>query len=168
MLRNVKTLNIYFFPFLPTLPSPQNAEYVILSPKPTPILSIHFFFYQWQLYSQFVLWLLSSINTLFLECTNGKYGKQCHNDCGYCRHMNECSHINGTCVKGCKPGYKQPMCTQSEWIVKNSKRSLSKTYFVIWYKCCLFYLIVHGIRSIFFQRFLTTNNLFRPSPPNLN
>lgn len=44
MLRNVKTLNIYFFPFLPTLPSPQNAEYVILSPKPTPILSIHFFF----------------------------------------------------------------------------------------------------------------------------
>lgn len=127
-----------------------------------------FFFYQWQLYSQFVLWLLSSINTLFLECTNGKYGKQCHNDCGYCRHMNECSHINGTCVKGCKPGYKQPMCTQSEWIVKNSKRSLSKTYFVIWYKCCLFYLIVHGIRSIFFQRFLTTNNLFRPSPPILN
>lgn len=44
MLRNVKTLNIYFFPCLPTLPSPQNAEYVILSPKPTPILSIHFFF----------------------------------------------------------------------------------------------------------------------------
>lgn len=43
MLRNVKTLNIYFFPFLLTLPSPQNAEYVILSPKPTPILSIHFF-----------------------------------------------------------------------------------------------------------------------------
>lgn len=54
-----------------------------------------------------------------LECTDGIYGKQCQDICGHCRDMNQCNHVNGTCEKGCKPGYQQPTCTQSIWINNN-------------------------------------------------
>lgn len=59
---------------------------------------------------------LSSFDILVLECTNGKYGEHCQNDCGHCRYVSQCNHVNGTCVNGCKSGYKQPTCTQSTYI----------------------------------------------------
>ena len=47
---------------------------------------------------------------VLIACNNGTYGKECNNTCGYCLDQDECHHINGTCVKGCDPGYIGDLC----------------------------------------------------------
>ena len=46
------------------------------------------------------------------ECDGGKYGQDCGNTCGSCINETQCHHINGTCLKGCDPGYKGDKCTE--------------------------------------------------------
>uniref|UniRef100_A0A8W8NL23 EGF-like domain-containing protein n=1 Tax=Magallana gigas TaxID=29159 RepID=A0A8W8NL23_MAGGI len=39
------------------------------------------------------------------ECNNGTYGENCTYQCGECLNAVTCNHVNGTCPKGCKPGW---------------------------------------------------------------
>ena len=47
-----------------------------------------------------------------IECANGKFGQDCNERCGECVGKEQCQHINGSCVSGCKPGYKGIRCTK--------------------------------------------------------
>ncbi|XP_078330543.1 uncharacterized protein LOC111113024 [Crassostrea virginica] len=47
-----------------------------------------------------------------LECTDGKYGEVCGEECGFCADLSYCNHVNGTCMIGCEPGYKGEFCRQ--------------------------------------------------------
>ncbi|XP_056002092.1 multiple epidermal growth factor-like domains protein 10 isoform X2 [Ostrea edulis] len=44
------------------------------------------------------------------ECENGKYGEECQEYCGHCTDLAQCDHVNGTCLSGCNPGFKQGTC----------------------------------------------------------
>ncbi|KAK3761434.1 hypothetical protein RRG08_051268 [Elysia crispata] len=48
------------------------------------------------------------------ECPSGKYGVNCNESCSaHCAGTNNaCSHINGSCVEGCDPGYTGETCNQ--------------------------------------------------------
>ena len=46
------------------------------------------------------------------ECVDGFYGEGCKNTCGHCTDMTQCHHVTGTCITGCKPGYKGDNCMQ--------------------------------------------------------
>uniref|UniRef100_K1QME5 Multiple epidermal growth factor-like domains 10 n=1 Tax=Magallana gigas TaxID=29159 RepID=K1QME5_MAGGI len=59
-----------------------------------------------------------------LECDKGSYGLECNGTCGYCRDINQCSNVNGTCLTGCEAGYEGDLC---------------KTHFVQNEKCCRYY-----------------------------
>ena len=59
---------------------------------------------------------------VLIACSNGTYGKECNHTCGYCLDQDECHHINGTCVKGCDPGYLGDVCktgtyTDCDWYI---------------------------------------------------
>lgn len=43
-------------------------------------------------------------------CVSGSYGFKCIENCGHCRGMNKCLHINGTCLIGCDAGYQGFLC----------------------------------------------------------
>lgn len=51
-----------------------------------------------------------------LVCDQGTYGKDCNSTCGYCVEQKDCHHINGTCLKGCKPGYFGELCKERKFI----------------------------------------------------
>ena len=48
--------------------------------------------------------------SLNLECSNGTYGKECQDMCGYCADLDVCHHTNGTCPNGCEAGYQGRLC----------------------------------------------------------
>ena len=48
--------------------------------------------------------------TLFVGCQIGTYGENCKEHCGLCLNNDDCYHVNGTCVKGCLPGYMGDKC----------------------------------------------------------
>ncbi|XP_065939417.1 receptor-type tyrosine-protein phosphatase epsilon isoform X2 [Magallana gigas] len=39
------------------------------------------------------------------KCNDGAYGENCTYQCGECLNAVICNHVNGTCPKGCKPGW---------------------------------------------------------------
>ncbi|XP_052682127.1 multiple epidermal growth factor-like domains protein 6 [Crassostrea angulata] len=45
-----------------------------------------------------------------LACEGRSYGAGCKEACGYCRDVNQCSNINGTCLTGCDAGFKGDFC----------------------------------------------------------
>ena len=56
-----------------------------------------------------------SLTSLFhstTECPAGKYGKNCAHRCSvHCSGpLHACDHVNGSCDKGCLPGYVAPLC----------------------------------------------------------
>lgn len=51
---------------------------------------------------------------LILECKSGNYGLRCNETCGHCSALMYCSHVNGSCLTGCKPGYEGDRCQQSK------------------------------------------------------
>ncbi|KAK3791617.1 hypothetical protein RRG08_028897 [Elysia crispata] len=48
------------------------------------------------------------------ECGTGYFGAHCAKSCSkHCAGLgNTCDNVNGTCNKGCDPGYKGSLCTQ--------------------------------------------------------
>ena len=38
-------------------------------------------------------------------CAEGFYGNACSHVCGHCVDHEGCHHINGSCLRGCTPGY---------------------------------------------------------------
>ena len=47
-----------------------------------------------------------------IECVYGNVSQDCNERCGECVGEEQCHHVNGSCVNGCKPGYKGIMCTK--------------------------------------------------------
>lgn len=47
-------------------------------------------------------------------CASGMYGQNCSVPCGNCLPLEQCHHINGTCMNGCASGYKGSRCTEGE------------------------------------------------------
>ena len=45
-----------------------------------------------------------------LECSDGTYGKECQDICGYCADLDVCHHTNGSCPNGCEAGYQGIFC----------------------------------------------------------
>lgn len=48
--------------------------------------------------------------SIFLECEDGYYDNMCRSVCGNCINRKLCDKYNGTCVNGCKPNFKTPLC----------------------------------------------------------
>lgn len=45
-------------------------------------------------------------------CTTGWYGQNCSMECSdHCLDNDTCFHVNGTCLRGCAPGYRGPTCS---------------------------------------------------------
>ena len=44
------------------------------------------------------------------ECTPGSFGYNCSSTCGHCLNNSSCEPANGTCLQGCDPGFKTPLC----------------------------------------------------------
>lgn len=49
------------------------------------------------------------------ECPSGSYWLACTLTCGNCRDVNQCNHINGTCLTGCSAGYMGDLCKTREY-----------------------------------------------------
>lgn len=47
-------------------------------------------------------------------CASGMYGQNCSVPCENCLKLEQCHHINGTCMNGCASGYKGSRCTEGE------------------------------------------------------
>ena len=60
---------------------------------------------------------------LSTECVDGFYGDGCKKTCGHCTDMTQCHHVTGTCLGGCKQGYKGDNCMQGtdKFIWRRSK-----------------------------------------------
>ena len=43
-------------------------------------------------------------------CAEGFYGNACSHVCGHCVDHEGCHHINGSCLRGCTPGYTGNKC----------------------------------------------------------
>ena len=53
---------------------------------------------------------LSHILLLISTYKKGFYGVDCNEKCGHCREVNQCHHINGTCLTGCAAGFMGNLC----------------------------------------------------------
>ena len=47
---------------------------------------------------------------MFVVCNKGMYGLGCRDRCGHCRNQSSCFYENGTCLKGCDPGFVGALC----------------------------------------------------------
>lgn len=61
-------------------------------------------------------------------CEHGSYGVDCKGICGQCRDINQCFHINGTCLTGCDVGYQGKYCKTRRYI---SRLKICQKVFVL-------------------------------------
>lgn len=54
----------------------------------------------------------NNITYNFTACDRGLYGNDCNETCGHCIDIDECFHINGTCLTGCAAGYLGDLCNK--------------------------------------------------------
>ena len=53
------------------------------------------------------------LNDLFLiECRDQTYGAECKEQCGNCKYMEHCHHVDGICPSGCESGVYGRTCKQ--------------------------------------------------------
>lgn len=52
-----------------------------------------------------------------VACNNKGYGEKCSTPCGNCLGLAQCHHLNGTCMDGCDPGYKDSACNVGRNVV---------------------------------------------------
>lgn len=55
------------------------------------------------------------LNSFFKGCDNGSYGVDCKENCGHCRNVSQCFHVNRTCLTGCDEGYQGTVCNIREY-----------------------------------------------------
>ena len=52
------------------------------------------------------------------ECPTGSYGDECKESCsGHCagQYKQACNNVDGSCDRGCQPGYQGKTCHQGRW-----------------------------------------------------
>ena len=75
-------------------------------------LNVILFYLKYTSYISVSLCILLMI--FFVACKNGTYGVQCRNECsGNCLNNEPCNKITGNC-ETCLPGWKEPLCNESE------------------------------------------------------
>ena len=57
-----------------------------------------------------------------IECDHNTFGKHCEEECGGCVNDEQCHHINGTCLNGCKRGFQGIMCNQGKLNCQRKRR----------------------------------------------
>lgn len=81
-------------------------------------LNIHVTKTDWQMYgnnaSCSCTRLLKHLVCFIIECEQGLYGIGCSETCGHCRDVDQCFHVNGTCLTGCDAGYQDGLCKTRE------------------------------------------------------
>lgn len=60
--------------------------------------------------------MLYNTFNFFSECGIGKYGINCQYKCGHCKEEFHCYHTDGSCLDGCAPGYKGPLCNICKYL----------------------------------------------------
>lgn len=79
----------------------------------------------------------------FSACNKGFYGVDCNEECGHCRDVNKCHHINGTCLNGCAAGFMGNLCLTGSvdmYVVKMKMKFLTYNE---WFDNDLFHLYTH-------------------------
>lgn len=67
---------------------------------------------------------------LFLVCELYKYGPNCTEDCGHCKHSRSCSIDTGVCPDGCEEGWTGEHCdTRRYQTTPYFFETLGKNYF---------------------------------------
>ena len=51
-------------------------------------------------------------------CDGKKYGVNCTEDCGSCLNLEQCHHVNGSCLNGCNAGYRSQDCTEGKRLIR--------------------------------------------------
>lgn len=60
---------------------------------------------------EFFLIYIKHTHFVSVECPAGYFGENCTSKCGHClNELATCDYISGSCIGGCKPGYKEPIC----------------------------------------------------------
>lgn len=59
---------------------------------------------------------ISEGTCITIGCDNNVYGPACKRSCGNCLNRKDCYHINGSCLSGCKAGYKGEKCMDGKCI----------------------------------------------------
>ena len=52
------------------------------------------------------------------ECDGGLFGNHCNKSCGKCHNDEQCHHVNGSCLNGCRAGYHGVTCTKGKHIIR--------------------------------------------------
>lgn len=63
-------------------------------------------------------------------CDEKMYGVNCTEKCGSCLKLEQCNHINGTCMKGCDMGFHGSDCIEGNWFYSHQNMIL---LFASWY-----------------------------------
>jgi len=56
------------------------------------------------------------------DCSPGKYGNDCKQNCSSNCLDNECDQYTGICTRGCSPGFVLPLCQESKISFYTSKK----------------------------------------------
>lgn len=54
--------------------------------------------------------LYTTFEFIITECIDGFYNDTCTAKCGHCKGTKPCDKDNGTCISGCEPLFKYPLC----------------------------------------------------------
>ena len=95
---------------------------------------------------QYVIFLLSVHSIVLVGCSNMTFGQDCNNTCGHCLNNDVCHHVNGTCLRGCNPGYHGDLCATRKKITLHNTNVHEDLIFSYWQteKMCvlvLFFLL---------------------------
>lgn len=92
-----------------------------------------------------------------IECSVGKFGQNCSYLCGNCLEMEQCHHINGTCLNGCVENYNGSYCTQAIALTDGDPASVSEPYSIL-YVCIPIIILSVSLNVYFIIRHLRNNN----------
>lgn len=60
--------------------------------------------------------IFQRVTCITIGCDNNVYGPACKRSSGNCLNRKDCYHINGSCLSGCKAGYKGEKCMDGKCI----------------------------------------------------
>ena len=84
-------------------------------------------------YVVFLLFFYCLYIVFFLVgCSNMTFGQDCNNTCGHCLNNDVCHHVNGTCLRGCNPGYHGDLCAARKKITLHNTNVHEDLIFSYW------------------------------------
>ena len=86
-------------------------------------------------------------------CSNRTFGQDCNNICGHCLYNEVCHHVNGTCLRGCNPGYLGDLCATRKKITLHNTNVHEGLIFSHWKteNKCVVVLFVYLLNLLFYS-----------------